>query len=412
MKRQPLTVLAALVLAVASGACTAASPPPASTEVAPVAPAADTAGAPTMPVTTTVSSFDSATAQQFQQVLDDTRATAGFPGVVAGIWSPAGSWVGASGTTGKDQTAAPTAADHTRIGSVTKTMTVSALLQLVEEGKVSLDDPIGKYFPGLPNGDVATLRQLANMTSGIPAYTADEAFQKAIFADPQRQWRPEELVDFVRGKESLFAPGKGWAYSNTNTVLLGMLIEQVTGKPIHEVFQERLFGPLGMSQTSYPPPGTTTLPDPHLLGLTEQGQPAGQAADATEWNPSYSFTAGEVISTLDDLHKWAVALGTGQGILKPETQALRLENIASTATGAPAGPTEDGYALGIGRRSGWWGHTGEIFGYNTVVNYNPETQTAVVVVVNSDIALPNTTPPQNPAPAVFAGLAKALAAGQ
>lgn len=366
-------------------------------------------GSSSAPGTTVAPSFDTATQQQLQAVLDSTRADYKFPGVIAGVWSPTGTWIGTSGTTGQNQTAAPTSSDHTRIGSVTKTFTVTLLLQLVEQGKVSLDDTISKYVPGMPNGDIATLRQLADMTSGIPSYTGEDGFLNTVFVDHQRQWTPEQLVDFVRGTQPLFAPGKGWNYSNTNTVLLGMVVEKVTGQPISEVYQERILGPLGMTQSSFPTPGTNGLPEPHLSGITNQGQPDGQTADATNWNPSYSFTAGEVISTLDDVRRWSIALRTGEGVLKPETQKQRLASLRSVVNGDAVTGDEDGYGLGIGRRGGWWGHTGEIFGYNTVLNFKTDDGTTIIVLVNSDVPLANSSPPKNPAPAVFAGLAEVLA---
>ena len=199
-------------------------------------------------------------------------------------------------------------------------MTATVILQLVEEGKLKLSDPIGKYVPGMPNGDTATIQQLAEMTSGIAPYTRSDEFQKQLFADPQKVWTPEELIAFEKGQPAEFAPGKGWDYSNTNYVLLGMVIEQVTGKSIADVFQERLFGPLGMNDTVFP--GTSNaIADPHLRGATVQGQDDGVIGDATDWNPTEAYTAGEVISTLEDLETWAHALFTGEGILEARDPA-------------------------------------------------------------------------------------------
>ena len=171
-----------------------------------------------------------ATRTSFQQVLDETRATGGFPGVIALVRSPQGTWIGTSGTTGEGLDGAPTPTDHTRVGSLTKTMTATVILQLAEEGKLDLSDPIGKYVPGMPNGDTATIQQLAEMTSGIAPYTTSDDFKQQLFADPLKVWTPEELIAFEQGQPAEFAPGEGWQYSNTNYVLLGMVIEQVTGK--------------------------------------------------------------------------------------------------------------------------------------------------------------------------------------
>jgi D-alanyl-D-alanine carboxypeptidase len=347
---------------------------------------------------------DASTTAKLQMALDDTRAHGGFPWVIAGVWTANDTWIGTSGTTGQGKNNAPTPADHVRIGSLTKTVTATVVLQLYESGRVSLEDTIGKYVPGVPNGDTATLRQLANMTSGIPSYSEDNAFQKQLFMNPTKAWTPEQLVNVVRGKPANFAPGKGWEYSNTNYVLLGMVIEKVTGKPAAEVYQERIFGPLGMTQTSFPAQ-SDAIADPHLFGVTAQGQPKGQTADATNWNPSFAFTAGAMISTLDDLHTWSKALFTGNGILKPETQQLRRDSIIHNIP--PNTPTM-GFGFGIGDRNGWWGFDGDIPGYTTSLYHNYDRQTTIIVAVNSDIPLPGSAPPALPAPAVFDALVKAL----
>jgi D-alanyl-D-alanine carboxypeptidase len=142
-------------------------------------------------------------------------------------------------------------------------------------------------------------------------------------------------------------------------VLLGMVIEQGTGRPITEVFEERLFGPLGMADTTFPT-DTTAMDDPYLSGLTEQGQPTGQTVDATGWSPSEAFTAGEVVSTFSDLQRWAEALFTGEGILSPASQELRRDSIIYGIP--PADSPTSGYGIGIGDRDGWWGHDGQIPG--------------------------------------------------
>jgi len=348
--------------------------------------------------------LDASTTAKLQMALDDTRAQGGFPGVIAGVWTANDTWIGTSGTTGQGKNAVPTPADHVRIGSLTKTVTATVVLQLYESGQVSLEDTIGKYVSGMPNGDTATLRQLANMTSGIPSYSEDNAFQNQLFMNPTKAWTPEQLIDVVRGKPADFAPGTAWEYSNTNYVLLGMVIEKVTGKPAAEVYQERIVGPLGMTQTSFPAQ-SNAIADPHLFGVTAQGQPSGHTADATNWNPSFTFTAGAIISTLDDLHTWSKALYTGNGILKPETQQLRRDSIIHNIP--PNTPTM-GFGFGIGDRNGWWGFDGDIPGYTTSLYHNYDRQTTIIVAVNSDIPLPGTTPPALPAPAVFDALVKAL----
>jgi D-alanyl-D-alanine carboxypeptidase len=189
-------------------------------------------------------------------------------------------------------------------------------------------------------------------------------------------------------------------YSNTNTVLLGMVIEQVTGKPFAEVLRTNLLGPLGLEQTSFPG-DSSDLPSPHLDGVTIQAFPEGDVKDATNFNPSWGFTSGAMISTLDDLHKWSVALGTGEGWVSDELQKERVASMTSSVAG---NTPEQAYALGFGVANGWIGHTGELPGYNTSIVYDPKSGTSIVVMVNSDIPSGS----ENPAPYISAQLQAVL----
>lgn len=349
--------------------------------------------------------IDPASAAQLQQVIDDVRVQFKAPGVQAGVWTGDGEWIGSSGVAEVDTTQPVTPADHSRIGSITKTMTATVILQLIDEGKIAFDDVIDTYVPGMPNGSTATIKNLLEMQTGIPTYTDGTPVVDQYAADPTTAFTPQQLVDSVKDKPAMFAPGTQFFYSNTNYVLLGMVIEKVTGKTIADNFGERLLTPLGMTQTSVP--GTSTvLPEPFLSGVSTQTNPEGTIKDATNWNPSLAFTAGEVISTLDDLHKWGVALGTGEGILTPATQQLRVDSVKTTV---PPNSPERSYGMGIVNTAGWLGHTGEIPGYNTVVNHDPATGTTIVVMVNSDITGGTEAKPVAPAVAAFEGLAEVMA---
>lgn len=347
---------------------------------------------------------DAVTASALQRALDDTRARSGSPGALARVVSPHGVWTGVSGRRAMGGNQPPAASDRTRIGSLTKTMTATVLLQLVQEGKVSLEDKIGRYVPGVPNADTASLRQLADMSSGIPSYTKSNAVVDAYFAHPERPWTPQQLIDAVKTMPPDFAPGRGWEYSNTNYVLLGMVIEKVLGQPMATVFADRLFTPLGMRDTVFPGE-SIAIADPHLSGWTDQGQPAGHNVDSTRWNPSLAFTAGGVISTVDDLQKWGAALFTGDGILNAKTQALRRDSILRSP---PPNSAAAGYGIGIGERDGWWGHDGDIPGYNSVLFHDYRTDTTVIVATNSDNSFTDNGKSEAPAEAIFAALVAAL----
>ncbi len=307
---------------------------------------------------------------------------AAAPGAIVGVRSPQGTWTKAYGIAepsgvSKPVTGKPMTVDmHTRIGSVTKTFTGTVILQLVQQGQVSLDDPIDKYVPGVPNGDRVTLRQLANMTSGVASYTRSTKFTDVLFARPDTIWTPDQLIALGLAESPIFAPGERFDYSNTNTVLLGLVIEKVTGHPVGEVFKRMIFEPLGMTHTVWPGE-STAMPEPYAQGFTLQGDAATpeNPSNATHWNPSWGWTAGALISNMSDLLTYGRALGTGQGLLDPATQAERLRSIPGTA----------GYGDAIGCDAGWVGHTGELPGYNTSVFYQTATDTTVVVQTNSDI---------------------------
>jgi D-alanyl-D-alanine carboxypeptidase len=351
--------------------------------------------------------------------LENSFEESGAPGVVAAVQTPEDTWVGTLGVADLASEEPMTADVHQRIGSVNKTFTVSLLLQAAADGLLSLDDTIDQYVEDVPNGDEITLRQMANMTSGIASYTFNEQWQNELFSDPQRIWRPEELVQVGIADSPAFDPGTEFQYSNTNTVLLGLVLEQVSGKPVGDLFREGIIEPLGLRGTSFPNAADSSLPEPHPQGYTLQGQDDGEPLNATDWNPSWGWTAGAMISTVEDLLVYGRALGTGEGLLPPEQQAERLNSFLSEDL--PPNSADRAYGLGLGREYGWLGHTGELPGFNTAVYYHPELDATVVVEVNSDIPSgdcpddrptmtdsPHDIPCADPAVRIFRALAEAL----
>ena len=158
------------------------------------------------------------------------------PGVVAAVQTPRYTWVVALGVAARASGEPMTPEVHHRIGSVTKTFTATLLLQAADEGLLSLDDTIDRYVKGVPNGNKITLRQMSDMTSGLDSYTEDEQWVKEWSSDPTRVWQPEELAQIGIKESPLFEPGTGWFYSNTNYVLLGLVLEKVTGEPIGQLY--------------------------------------------------------------------------------------------------------------------------------------------------------------------------------
>jgi D-alanyl-D-alanine carboxypeptidase len=314
------------------------------------------------------------------------------PGAAAGVWVPwQGSWTTAVGLADVDGNV-PVTTDMTwPIRSVTKSYTVTLVLQLADEGKLSLDDTIDRYVDGITDGDEITLLELANMSSGNADYVG-QAFIDDFSADPTKIYTLAELNSFVIDQPAQFAPGSDYEYTNANTNLLGAVIEKVTGQSYAEALDERILGPLGQSGTAY----LTDVDDwaaPHPVGyIVTDGIPEGQ-----DENPSILGAAGALFSTLDDGRVWAQTLGTG-ALLKPETQELR-------QVGHPIPrPPYDLYAVGMGETGGWWGHNGEGIGFTAATFHDPDTGASIVVYMNE-----SNVPDAHPADATFRALAEVLA---
>jgi D-alanyl-D-alanine carboxypeptidase len=321
-----------------------------------------------------------------------------IPGSVVLIASPdQGDWAGAFGTGTLGEEAPLTVGDHFRIGSNTKTMTSTVILQLVQEGAMALDDPIGKYIQNVPNGDQITIRELSEMRSGLYSYSFDPGFNQTLDEQPQKAWTPQELIDIAFSHPVNFAPGTQYEYSNTNIILLGMVIEQLTGMTASEAFEERIFQPLGLENSLLPLREDASIPAPHPQGysfgsntstidtyaLPVADQPAALDGtllpnNETEANPSWGWTAGAAISTVGDMKTYVEALVDG-GLLNPEMQQIRLDSL-KPPPGSPAGAAR--YGLGIAEFGPLIGHDGQIPGYMTFMGHDPDTGLTIVIGTN------------------------------
>ncbi|MET9958486.1 serine hydrolase domain-containing protein [Streptomyces sp. NPDC006326] len=333
------------------------------------APSPDTDG------TGTFRELTPAVAAELDDAVRDAMRTTQVPGVIVGLWAPGkGSYVKAFGVADKASGAPMTTDLYMRIGSETKTFTVTALLRLVDQGKMRLDDAIGSYVSGVPNGDRITLRQLAGMRSGLYNYANDEAFNRLLDTMPAKPFTPQQLLDYSFRHPVQFESGAKFEYSNTNIILLGLAMEKVTGRPFQEILKEQVLEPAGLHHTFFPT--GAEFPEPHAHGYTAQTT-SGKVEDSTAMNPSWGWAAGAVISDLQDLRSWARTVATGT-LLKPATQAERLK---TTPTGIPGA----GYGLGIFDVNGWIGHDGSLPGYESLVVYLPEGQATMVILLNTDV---------------------------
>lgn len=319
------------------------------------------------------------------------------------------SWAANLGTSNLT-THAPISPDmHFRIGSITKTFVGTVILQLVDEGKIKLDDPISKYQPEVPNGNNITIREVLNMSSGLYNYSEDNNFEKVLDAElygnnMNRVWEPKELLAIAFKHPPYFAPGKSFHYSNTNSILQGLMIEQLTGHAVENEIQRRILTPLGMSNTSMPKLTSSAIPNPYPRGYTfvtsttQTDQPGGTSTsthpgttsplDVTMVNPSWGWTAGNMISTVHDLQIWAKALATGK-LLSATTQKERLIWIPMTGS-SPTSPLK--YALAIANFNGFIGHNGALPGFQSFMGYMPEKSEMIVVLTNLQPTANNTEP--------------------
>jgi D-alanyl-D-alanine carboxypeptidase len=254
-----------------------------------------------------------------------------------------------------------------RIGSVTKTFVATVVLQLADEGRLGLDDPIARHLPGVvPGGEAITVRQLLNHTSGIYDYAHEREWSTNRWRGEARfrTYRPQELLDVAFTRPPYFPPGQGWHYSNTNYVVAGLLIEKLTGKPYGDAVTERIIRPLRLNQTTVP--GTDpSLPEPHAHGYTEV---AGTLVDATEMNPSLDWAAGEMISTAGDLDRFFSALLGGELTSAAASTAMR--DTIETGQVFRYGLGLQQYDLPCG--ASVYGHGGELLGFLTYAMASPD----------------------------------------
>jgi D-alanyl-D-alanine carboxypeptidase len=309
-----------------------------------------------------------------------------IPGAIVGVWQRGSApYVKAFGIR-DTATGRPMRTNlHMRIGSETKTFTGTAVLQLVDRGRVGLDDPIGKYLGGVPQGNEITIRELGEMRSGLPSYTENKDFLLAAAADPLRRWTPRQLLAYSFSQPLLFAPGTSYHYSNTNTVLLGLVVEKVSHQPLATYIERHILRPWHLEHTSLPT--GAAFPSPHAQGYTNftlgclMSAACDTIVNATSWDTSWAWAAGGMVSTLRDLRRWGRAVATGK-LLTRATQKQRTRFIATDVEGV-------GYGLALADSNGWIGHDGRLFGYESTTIYLPAQRATVVVLINtSDVTAP------------------------
>ena len=327
--------------------------------------------------------------QELQGELDRALKANGGTGVSAAVVvAAAGEWAGVSGFSD------PTTAESIRpdmvfdVASVGKTFTAALVLQLAEEGRLSLDDPLNKWLPDVPHiNSSATIRQLLNHTSGNSHFAANQRYWSAVFADPDSLWTPATVLAFV--PEPRFPPGGGWHYASTNYILLGMIIEKATASTLNGELRNRLLDPWKLANTFPILDNDARRSRPFARGhfdLDGDGKLEDMGAQSRNALFSSAWAAGPVVSTAEDLARWAQRL-YGNRVLRKGS----LEQMIDFHRPTPGEPFMSGYGLGTaeinaeflgGERV--WGHLGWQPGYMTAMLYFPDHAVSLAVLINDN----------------------------
>ncbi|MCU4981126.1 beta-lactamase family protein [Bacillus cereus] len=299
---------------------------------------------------------------EVKRVINEVVTTKGIPSVIAGGLQNGKRWDYATGTASYEVPHPVESNFSFRIGSISKTFTAAVVLQLADEKKLNLDDSIEKWLPGVIKGEgydgnKITIRQLLNHTSGLASYTDLDFRDITLPQNPYRYFSVNELIDRGLSKPPVFAPGMGWNYSNTNTVIAGQIIQKITGETYAEQIRKRFIIPLGMKGT-FVMGNSHEIPGKHATGYNMDR--SGHLYDLTEMNQSWANAAGDIVSTVNDLTTFFSALLGGKLL----TQEL-MDQMHTTVDG-PMGKVGLGiYEFKTADGQSYWGHAGGTFGYES-----------------------------------------------
>src|SRR5687767_3058214 len=327
-----------------------------------------------------------------QVKLEEWHKAGNFPGATVGVVLANGESLGLAVGFSDRQTRTPMKPnDRMLAGSVGKTFAAATALQLIKEGKIGLDDKIERYlgrepwFSRLPNARDITVRHLLNHTSGLMRYEFKDQFTKDLTANPEKIWKPAELITYLLDEKPPFAAGKGWDYSDTNYIVLGMIIEKVTGRRFYDEANRRLLKPLKLTDT-IPQDGL------RLKGVVQGyagpdrksgGRDAMIQGGKFAINPQFEWTGGGYASTAEDLARWAKMIYEGKAF-SPELLPQVVDGVPAPMLGS-----ETLYGLGViirkTRLGTAYGHSGFFPGYMTDMMYFPDHKVAVAVQANTSV---------------------------
>lgn len=342
----------------------------------------------------------------FHKVVEATAKGLMVPGAMVNLRTPQGNYEAAYGTTELGAQTPPTVATHFRIASNTKTMTAALIVLLAQDSKLKFSDPVSNYVPGVPDGENITIAELLKMRSGLYNYSGDPGLSTALDADPKKVFTPQEVLAIAFRHPQQFPPDTEYEYNNTNYALLGLVAEKAGGSPLGQQFQERLFGPVGLGQTSLPAIDDTSIPAPYSHGymyggtvyaLRDDPYPAEMQAeiragtmkpiDYTNQNSSYAHAAGGAISTAGDMATWIKSLVSGK-VFNADYQKQWLASLQPEDPNNPDGQ-KYGYGISYQRFSptaAMYYHGGELPGFNSYIGYDPDNDVTLIVWTNSTLS--------------------------
>jgi len=325
--------------------------------------------------------------ETLQATLDKWWLRGDIPAVVVGITHSDGrTWLGVSGTPERAGPVAVTTDARFRIASITKVFVAVVVLQMVEEGKLGLDDPLSRHLTDYPTRGV-TIRQLLNHTSGIPNYSMSDDFNKNLLNDRERRWTTAEILALVKDKEPDFAPGTDYSYSNTDYILLGEVIGKIAGRSWAQEIRDRILRPLNLDSTHVA--GSERVPQPVVPGYFDADND-GYVENIETGGPwpaleTSEGPAGAIVSTASDLLAFGDALFRGRLVSEPVLRAMVAEGAYH--------PRFSNYGLGVeilrpDYRTTIWGHGGFLPGFKSALWYIPSRDAIIVVLANDARANP------------------------
>jgi D-alanyl-D-alanine carboxypeptidase len=307
--------------------------------------------------------------------MEESMITYKSPGMILAVWSPGeGGYVKAMGLADIKTGRKLKSSDPFRIGSNTKIFTSTVILQLVDENKLKLEDKLSKFFPKIPNSENITIRMLLNHTSGLFDYSEDEEFGKLLEGDPLHAFTPRQLIDNAIQHKPYFSPGKEFHYSNTNTVLLGMIVGKITGSTLEREIKKRIIDKLHLKNTIFPAGAEIT--ENFCRGYMLKD---GKYEDWTKMNVSWGWAAGAMISNIYDMRTFITAVTDGS-LLSRKLQKERMSSWVpiSKKTNFPSAK----YGYNIFTYGGFVGHNGGLPGYISYMVRDPENGETFVMMLN------------------------------